>query len=187
MIMVLTLLPAESRIAEKLSDFTSENSVLAAAVGKISDFTVSEEKGEEGAKDISESSESEKDGEKEEEKLQIVLTDYEEDGAEQEQQEETAETADAQTANLVSETKLSDVSDKKGSGNIIIYHTHATESYLPVASFQCSHHRAGFNSTGSGRNTENTAGGSRIQRRPRYGHSTIIRPIINRITVPWRR
>lgn len=134
MIMVLTLLPAESRIAEKLSDFTSENSVLAAAVGKISDFTVSEEKGEEGAKDISESSESEKDGEKEEEKLQIVLTDYEEeDGAEQEQQEETAETADAQTANLVSETKLSDVSDKKGSGNIIIYHTHATESYLPVA------------------------------------------------------
>ena len=48
MIMVLTLLPAESRIAEKLSDFTSENSVLAAAVGKISDFTVSEEKEKRG-------------------------------------------------------------------------------------------------------------------------------------------
>ena len=68
MIMVLTLLPAESRIAEKLSDFTSENSVLAAAVGKISDFTVSEEKGEEGQKIFPNRSESEKDGEKEEEK-----------------------------------------------------------------------------------------------------------------------
>ena len=131
MIMVLTLLPAESRIAEKLSDFTSENSVLAAAVGKISDFTVSEERRRRGGKRYFRIVLNRRRTEKKKKKrLQIVLTDYEEDGAEQEQQEETAETADAQTANLVSETKLSDVSDKKGFRKY--YHLSYTRDRSPI-------------------------------------------------------
>ena len=65
MIMILTLLPAESDAAKKLADLTSENSVLAAAVGKITDFTgteeeegedvnVEEERGEQDAKQYKE-------------------------------------------------------------------------------------------------------------------------------------
>lgn len=132
MIMILTLLPAESDAAKKLADLTSENSVLAAAVGRITDFTGVEEAEKEQEEDASAAPETE-DGKKDETgNLDIVLTDY--NGESQNTQKETQEPeADAETANVVSETTLTNVSDKKGSGNIIIYHTHATESYLPVA------------------------------------------------------
>ena len=78
MIMILTLLPAESDAAKKLADLTSENSVLAAAVGKITDFTGTEE--EEGEDVNVEEERGEQDAEQEKEEkesaVDIVLTDY---------------------------------------------------------------------------------------------------------------
>ena len=131
MIMILTLLPAESDAAKKLADLTSENSVLAAAVGKISDFTGSSEAAEAETSEDQSGDQDEEEGTdgSEGEVTDIVLTDYE--GTQETEQQAKA---DAQTANVVSETKTENVSDKKGTGNIIIYHTHATESYLPEAS-----------------------------------------------------
>ncbi len=130
MIMILTLLPAESDAAKKLADLTSENSVLAAAVGKISDFTGSSEAAEAETSEDQSGDQDEEEGAdgSEGEVTDIVLTDYE--GTQETEQQAKA---DAQTANVVSETKTENVSDKKGTGNIIIYHTHATESYLPEA------------------------------------------------------
>ena len=135
MIMILTLLPAESDAAKKLADLTSENSVLAAAVGKITDFTGTEEEEGEDVNVEEERGEQDAKQEKEEKEsaVDIVLTDYNGEEADVQQEEQEKE-ADAETANVVSETTLTNVSDKKGSGNIIIYHTHATESYLPAAS-----------------------------------------------------
>ena len=139
MIMILTLLPAESSAAKKLSDLTSDNSVLAAAVGRLSDFgdTGAEKAKDSEAEEEQNAEQTEKNGtdnsgETGKAKLDIVLTDYKEsdqtsgDSASNQQ-------AEAQNANLVSGTNSTNASDKKGSGNIIIYHTHATESYLPVA------------------------------------------------------
>ena len=137
MIMILTLLPAESSAAKKLSELTSENSVLAAAVGHLSDFGTDEEnKSDDSEESVSKENESaektDDGGEADKKKLDIVLTDYKESGGASDGSAKK-QTADAQTANLVSETKSTNASDKKGSGNIIIYHTHATESYLPAA------------------------------------------------------
>lgn len=140
MIMILTLLPAESSAAKKLADLTSGNSVLAAAMGRFSDFGQMEDT--EDTEDIVDSMEEDtekKDGEESEETSQesktkpdIVLTDYKETDQKADDGE-TQQKAAAETANVVSEMQNTNVSDKKGSGNIIIYHTHATESYLPAA------------------------------------------------------
>lgn len=139
MIMILTLLPAESSAAKKLSELTSENSVLAAAVGRLSDFgdteedkTADSESEEEQTLDEETENGTNSDGEIRKSKPDIVLTDYKEsdqnsDGGALKRQSE------AQSTKLASETESTNASDKKGSGNVIIYHTHATESYLPAA------------------------------------------------------
>ena len=51
MIMILTLLPAESDAAKKLADLTADGNVLAVAASKISDFGSDSLSGDSGKKD----------------------------------------------------------------------------------------------------------------------------------------
>ena len=87
MIMILTLLPAESDAAKKLADLTADGNVLAVAASKISDFGNDSLSGDSGKKDGQDAKEDESSQPEEEEssaegKIEgIVLTDYTSEGS----------------------------------------------------------------------------------------------------------
>lgn len=176
MIMILTLLPAESAASRKLEEITAEGSALAAAADKIfeSGKVFGDENEQVPEENISEKEETEgKDGagtaaevsgNKEAEtdtdtgtgtgsqaaNRSIVLTDhvtYISDPADSEAQPDTeaaektgtAPSAVAERVSAIAKETAQGSSDEgetaisKGTGNIVIYHTHATESYLPAS------------------------------------------------------
>lgn len=147
MIMILTLLPAESDAAKKLADLTADGNVLAVAASKISDFGSDSLSADSGKKDGQDAKEDESSQPEEEEssaegKIEgIVLTDYTSEGSASDKSvSEGAVSGVSTAANKASDIAGTAVQQagggedlKQGSGNIIIYHTHATESYLPAA------------------------------------------------------
>ena len=150
MIMILTLLPAESDAAKKLADLTEGESVLAMAAGKISDFGNDSLSGnrQEEENDDQEGNGAGEDGNSDAAKDAgsvggIVLTDY--TAADGENSPEIRLSENAISGVSAAADKASGIAEaavqqsggenlKQGEGNIIIYHTHATESYLPEAS-----------------------------------------------------
>lgn len=140
MIMILTLLPAESDAAKKLADLTEGESVLAMAAGKISDFGNDSLSGnrQEEENDDQEGNGAGEDGNSDAAKDAgsvggIVLTDY--TAADGENSPEIRLSENAISGVSAAADKASGIAEaavqqsggenlKQGEGNIIIYHTH---------------------------------------------------------------